>query len=467
MNGRFERFCSLLLVMLAMTSNGYALSAQALQQGIPSLAPMLTEVTPAVVSIRVTKTLPSANQFNFERGQIPQELRRYFNFQFPDEIPAPPQGRGNRSVGSGSGVIVNAAAGYIITNHHVVDGADEIMVTLHDRRNIAARLLGSDERTDIALLQIQASDLMGIAFADSDSAQVGDFVVAIGNPFGIGQTVTAGIVSALGRAGLNNENYEDFIQTDAAINVGNSGGALVDMEGRLVGINSAIISSSGGGSNGIGFAVPANMVAAVMEHLVRDGEVRRGMLGVQISDLTPEIAATLQLTRQDGALVTTVLPGSAAEAAGIQVYDVITAIDANQINSGRELRNVVGLLGLDQEVEVTVLRDSRELKVMTRIGSGQEVAVSDATRPDDNTDFKGAKLRNVESMQPQRGVEVVNVGPESPAELAGLQAGDVILEVNRASVTDLAAFNRAVNDTAGLLALTVARNEQRMIVMLR
>lgn len=450
------------LALVLTSTTGHALSATALQQGIPSLAPMLETVTPAVVSIRVSKTV-EAPQLYFDR-RVPEELRRFFDL--PDELPAPQPGQRNRSLGAGSGVIVDASDGLVITNHHVIDAADEITVILNDGRNFPAQLLGSDPRTDVALLKIEAEQLSALEFADSDSLRIGDFVVAIGNPYGIGQTVTAGIVSALGRAGLNNENYEDYIQTDAAINVGNSGGALVDMEGRLVGINTAIISGNGGGSDGIGFAVPSNMVASVMSHLERDGEVRRGLLGVQISDLTPELASSLKLDHMPGALVTNVMPGGAAEAAGVEVYDVITQVNDHAIASGRELRNVIGLQRVDEEVRLTLVRNGREMQLTATLrGDSSSVASTrgGTERPANRPDFNGARLSDNADGD---GVAVVQVEPQSRAAAAGLRPGDVIIEVNREAVPDLPAFNRMIEDSEGLVALTVVRDERRMLLVM-
>ena len=324
-----------------LVAQAQAISTAALMQGIPSLAPMLEQVTPAVVSIRVSKAMPA------ERGS--RLLERSY------------------ATGAGSGVIVDAAGGLIITNHHVVANASRITVRLHDERTLEAQLLGSDPGTDVALLQVEAKGLIEIAFADISTVAVGDYAVAIGNPFGIGQTVTSGIVSALGRAGINNANYEDFIQTDAAINRGNSGGALVDMEGNLIGINTAIISGDGG-SNGIGFAVPADMVASVMEHLKRDGQVRRGLLGVTIADATAAIVAALEVDIDHGAIVTSVLPDSAAEKAGVKLSDVIVEIDGKAVRGSRQLRNIVGLMRQDQQVELVLYRNGIRESLQARIG---------------------------------------------------------------------------------------------------
>lgn len=457
-------FARCLVVSLALGATLFAGSISAvplsaLPAGTTTLAPMLEQVTPAVVSIRVTKTLEGGNRYLFNGQPLPDELRRFFDFDLPEgSAPNRP-----RSVGAGSGVIVDAGQGYIITNHHVVDDADEITVTLADGTTYDAEPLGSDPATDVALLKIDAEDLVALPFADSDAVRVGDFVVAIGNPFGIGQTVTAGIVSALGRAGLNADNYEDYIQTDAAINMGNSGGALVDMSGRLVGINTAIISGNGGGSDGIGFAVPANMVAQVMGHLERDGEVRRGLLGVQISNVTPQLAQTLKLSAGEGALVTNVLPDSAAEAAGVEVYDVIMAINGEPVRSGRDLRNRIGLLRAGETVALNLTREGRSMTLDATIRGSEDNASNGGreSRPSRRTDFDGAQLSSGDE-----GVRVQGVAPNSRAAAAGLQPGDTIVEVNRAPVTDLTEFNAAVDGADGLLALTVSRDGRRMMLIM-
>lgn len=439
-----------------------ALSASALQQGIPSLAPMLREVTPAVVSIRTSRRVNPDRRFLFNR-RVPEELQRYFDFN--RESPLQDRQSLPRRQGAGSGVIIDAQQGYIVTNHHVVEEADQIDVTLQDGRRFIAQPLGSDEGTDIALLKIEADNLQALDFADSDSAAVGDFVVAVGNPFGIGQTVTAGIISALDRSGIDNDRYEDFIQTDAAINVGNSGGALVDMEGRLLGINAAIISSNGGGSDGIGFAVPSNMVSAVLEHLERDGEVRRGVLGVQISDNSPQLAQTLELASSSGALVTRVLPDSAAEVAGIKVYDIITAIDEKPVSSGRELRNLVGLIRQGAAVQLDVLRGTTELSLTATIGNSSGPTVAEESTARLPVLFAGASLATATNGNSPAGVEVLVVDPGSRAARAGLQAGDVIIEINRQSVLTLQQFNQQADEADGLMALTVLRGQRPLLIV--
>ena len=443
---RFGKIIATAAVMLLVVQV-QAISTTALQQGIPSLAPMLEQVTPAVVSIRVSKAMPTSGRDSEQLG-LPY------------------------ATGAGSGVIVDAAEGLIITNHHVVAGASRITVRLSDGRTLEATLLGSDPGTDVALLQVGAEDLIEIAFADVSTVAVGDYVVAIGNPFGIGQTVTSGIVSALGRAGINNDNYEDFIQTDAAINLGNSGGALVDMEGNLIGINTAIISGSGG-SNGIGFAVPTDMVASVMEHLKRDGEVRRGLLGVTIADATSDIVAALEVDVEHGAVVTSVLPHSAAEKAGVQLSDVIVEIDGKEVRGSRQLRNMVGLMQQDQLVELVLYRNGIRESVHARIGGPEGQAVLSNSAVGIRNEFRGASLEDIkdDNKYVNQGVEVVSLSQFGAAWAAGLREGDVIVEVNRRSIADLEAFNRATSANAAdsrssISALTVIREGRRILMFM-
>jgi len=291
----------------------------------PSLAPMIERISPAVVNISVSGSVPADSPAQDEF------FRRFFDFE------TPPDGR--REVeAAGSGVIVDAAKGYILTNHHVIENADKITVTLLDNRSLSAKVIGSDKGTDLAVLQVSSAELKSMPLGDSNKLRVGDYVVAIGNPFGFSNTVTSGIVSALGRSGINRDAYEDFIQTDASINPGNSGGALVNLSGELVGINSAILSRSGG-NIGIGFAIPVNMVRAVMEQLVTSGAVHRGLLGVNIDDITPDLAATYGLHDNSGALVRSMQANSAAEKAGIQVGDVIVTVNGSHVrDSARSKR---------------------------------------------------------------------------------------------------------------------------------
>ena len=458
-----------IVALMLLAAQVQAISTAALQQGIPSLAPMLEQVTPAVVSISVSKAMPTAGRYFFNGKELPEGARRFFG-EVPDLTNEVPQW--SYATGAGSGVIVDAAEGLIITNHHVVADASQITVWLNDDRSLRAKLLGSDPGTDVALLQVEAEDLVEIDFADVSTVAVGDYVVAIGNPFGIGQTVTSGIVSALGRAGINNNNYEDFIQTDAAINQGNSGGALVDMEGSLIGINTAIISGSGG-SNGIGFAVPTDMVATVMEHLRRDGEVRRGLLGVTIADATPDIVAALDVQVDYGAVVTSVIPDSAADKAGVLVSDVIVEIDGEEVHGSRQLRNRVGLMLQEQEVELALYRNGKRETLLARIGGSWGQALV-AVSPDAvNKEFRGAILETIRSDYPviKQGVEVVSLSQSGGSWAAGLREGDVIAEVNRKQIADLEAFNSATSanaegSTGSTTALTIIREGRKMLLFL-
>lgn len=425
---------------------------------MPSLAPMLEAVTPAVVNIAVTRS-----------QRVPDPMRF---FGGPDLRAPSANGEGavRRSRGAGSGVVVDSIQGYIVTNHHVVSGADHISVGLEDGRIFEASLIGSDQQTDIALLRIEAEGLSALGFADAEGLRVGDYVVAIGNPFGIGQTVTSGIISALGRAGINNENYEDFIQTDAAINVGNSGGALVDLNGRLVGINTAIISGTGT-SSGVGFAVPVDMVEAVVGHLARDGVVHRGQLGVLIRDHSPLMEDTLRLGADKGALITQVLPGSAADKAGLKVSDLVTAIDGRQIRGGRELRNAVGLAGVEQALTLDVLRDGEPMRVLARlIGTGSESALARSNqgaseRSLEESRFFGAQLRNSRAGDEAQGVVVSSVDQQSRAWAAGLRPGDVVQQVNREPTGNLRQFNSLVGAEPSVIALGVLREGQQLLLI--
>ncbi len=319
---------------------------------IPTLAPLLKEVTPAVVNIAVKGHEAVNPLFNDPL------YRRYY---------AVPEGAPMRETqAAGSGVIVDGRVGYVMTNNHVVEHADEIIVTLKNNRQLPAKLVGADSETDIAILQIAPKNLTAIAIGDSEKLEVGDFVVAIGNPFGLGQTVTSGIVSALGRSGMHIENYENFIQTDASINPGNSGGALINLRGELVGINTAIIGPAGG-NVGIGFAVPINMARSVMQQLVAYGEVKRGRIGIELEDLTPDIAEALHIDVSGGAIVSRVEPGSPARRAGIRPGDVIIEVDGSPVRNSTDLRNRVGLTPVGQTMRLTILRHGGKSTVDVKI----------------------------------------------------------------------------------------------------
>lgn len=427
------------------------------EDGKPTLSVLLEGVTPAVVNISVTgKSQMQANPLFDDPF-----FRRFFGA--PDQGPAVPRQR--QSVGSG--VIVDAKKGFVLTNHHVIANAEEVTVTLQDRRRFKAEVVGSDSGTDVALLKIDADRLTALEIGDSSKLKVGDFVVAIGNPFGLGQTVTSGIVSALGRSGLNIEGYEDFIQTDASINPGNSGGALVDLAGRLVGINTAIIAPAGG-NVGIGFAVPTHMVQGVMKQLLEYGEVRRGRLGVTIQDLTPELAEALDLDTIEGAIVTQVEPNSAAERAGIKAGDVITSVDDNEVAGSAALRNLIGLMRVGEEVDIRLLRDGRSRTVEAEIAEAEASALDGAqTIPRLN----GAEFRNLDRDHPQfskvRGVLVAQVDAGSPAWRNGLREGDIVLSVNRRPVASVEAFAAALDATGRAVALSVLRGNARLFLVIQ
>ncbi len=429
--------------------------------GRPSLAPVLKEVTPGVVNISVV------SQQQVRRNPL---MDLFNDPMFPFSVPEQrPETVPRESVGSG--VIVDAANGYILTNHHVIQRADEVIVTLPDGRRIDAQVIGSDAATDIALLRVQADDLVAIPMGDSTQLEVGDFVVAIGNPFGLGQTVTSGIVSALSRAGLRLpvETYQDFIQTDASINPGNSGGALVNLGGELIGINTAIVSPGGGGNVGIGFAVPSNMARDVMKQLIEHGEVRRGLLGVRGDDVTPDIVAALDLPVRSGAIITEVTRDSAAEQAGLQRGDVVVAVNNQAINSFADLRNRIGLTPVGSEIELTYLREGERQTARATIGADQGQLARDDSRIER---LQGAEFSAMDRSHPQygrfQGVVVARVEQGSPAAAQGLRQGDLIVAVNRTAVRSLDDLARAMPSDPRITAvLDIIRGNARLYLVLR
>ncbi len=426
-------------------------------QPLPSLAPMLERVTPAVVNIAARGTVEIRENPLFSDPFF----QRFFN------LPLPRRQREVRSVGSG--VIVDADAGLVVTNHHVIAGTAEIAVTLRDGRTLDATLVGSDPATDVAVLRIPAEGLTALTVADSDALRVGDFVVAIGNPFGLGQTVTSGIVSALGRGGLGLGSYEDFIQTDAAINEGNSGGALVNLRGELVGINSQII-SGGGGNIGIGFAIPTNMVRDIMTQLVAHGEVRRGLLGVATQDLTPDLANAFGLPpARGGAVVVEVQPGSSAEQAGLQPGDVVVEINGRAIRRSRDLRNALGVLPVGGAAKLRVVRDGRERLIETRIGERDAPAAVSGEALGER--LAGAAFADIGADSPLHGriegVLVAEVDPRSPAWRYGLRAGDVVVAVNRERVRSVADLQLAVAASGRALMLKIQRGRGSVFILIQ
>jgi Do/DeqQ family serine protease len=420
---------------------------------MPSLAPMVKRVSPSVVNIATAGTI---REKPGQRNPLLDDpfFRRFFDAP-PDSKP-----RERRFMSAGSGVIVDAKNGYIITNYHVVENASEITVTLLDNRSFSAKVIGSDEGADIAVLQAQQPNLVAMALGDSAHLEVGDFVVAIGNPFGLQHTVTAGIVSALGRSGINPEGYEDFIQTDASINPGNSGGALVNLRGELVGINSAILSGSGG-NIGIGFAIPVNMVKGVMDQLIKYGQVKRGVLGVTIMDVTPDIAKEFGSAEPSGALITAVAQGSSAERAGVKTGDIITSINGVTMKSKGELRNAIGMLRIGDQVEIGLLRDGKPRKVTALVAERGDVESANAT--DINQGLEGVELADAPDGS---GVLVRSVQDGAPAFQAGLKANDLIVGVGRTPISNIKTFRESAKG-ASVLVLNVRRGPINLLIPIR
>ncbi len=357
-------FIPALLLALATLGSAYAALPQVVKgEPVTSLAPLVEEASPAVVNIRVSQTVTRRNSFGDDA------FRRFFG------LPDGGGGGGSREVASaGSGVIVDAERGYILTNHHVVGDADAIQISLIDGTVLDAEIVGSDPATDIAVIKVEAEGLTEMSIGDSTSARVGDFVIAIGNPFGLGHTVTSGIISALGRTGISRDGYEDFIQTDASINPGNSGGALVNMNGELIGINSAIISRSGG-NVGIGFAVPTEIASSIMNQILDFGEIRRGLLGVNIQTIDAQAAEALGNDIESGALITGIQSESAAEIAGLEVGDIIVEVNSKKVDGAAELRNRIGLLRSGEQVNIKYLRDNEILSAQAELGRAQSQMV--------------------------------------------------------------------------------------------
>lgn len=448
------RLFAVLLLLVALPLQAALPTTDTEGQPLPTLAPMLERTVPGVVNI-FTQTRVAVRQSPL----FSDPFFRHF-FDMPNQQP-----RERLEQSLGSGVVVDAAKGIILTNHHVVDRAEEIAVHLSDGRNIKAFLIGSDPETDIAVLRVEPDELTALPLADSEQLRVGDFVVAIGNPFGLGQTVTSGIVSALGRSGLGIEGYEDFIQTDASINPGNSGGALVNLRGELVGINTAILSRSGG-NIGIGFAIPINMAREVMDQLIEFGTVQRGQLGAQAQDLTAELAQAFDIRLPRGAVVTQVSKGSPADRAGLQVGDVITHINGREIQNAGDVRVRVGLLRIGQQVEMRILRDNKARTLKATIAPIELSTIQgDKLHPR----LTGAVLANVSEQTVRgtvQGVVVVEVAQHSPAQRAGLREGDVISQANRQAISDLDGLSKAVKPREGLL-LNIRRGNGAMFLMLQ
>ncbi len=418
---------------------------------INSLAPVVEKVSPGVVNISVSGS-------KISRQVLPEPFRFFFGPNAPGE-----QVQERPFQALGSGVIIDADKGYVITNNHVIEDADKIIITLIDGQEYEAELIGTDKQTDIALLKVDAKGLVEIEFADSDRLKVGDFAIAIGNPFGLGQTVTSGIISALGRSGLNVENLENFIQTDAAINSGNSGGALLDLEGKLLGINTAIL-GPGGGNIGIGFAIPANMVKNLTDQILEYGEVRRGVLGVMGGELTSELARTFGYRSQHGAFVSQVLEGSSAAKAGLQAGDIIISLDGKPIRSFGELRAKVATMGADKNVTLGLFRDGKEQQVEVTLSPADEENIQANTL---NQALEGALLAPTDKDDKVKGVKITEVTPRSPAAMSGLEKGDIIIGVNRQRVKDLNDLRQIIQAKPEVMALNIQRGNSSIYLVLR
>lgn len=429
-----------------------ALPVSVAGEPLPTLAPMVERVQPAVVNIAT-------------RGHVSVQnnplLNDPFFRRFFQEFGGRPQPRETRSLGSG--VVIDAGKGYIVTNHHVVEGADEIEIVLHDGRQLLAKLVGSDPEADVALLKVKEDGLAEVPMADSDQLRVGDFAVAIGNPFGLGQTVTSGIISALGRTGLGIEGYEDFIQTDASINPGNSGGALVNLNGELIGINTAIIAAGGQGNVGIGFAIPINMVRLIVDQLIEFGEVRRGMLGVIMQDLTPELIQAFGLDIHSGVVISKVIENSAAAEAGLEAGDVVVAINGSPVRSASAMRNVVGMLRVGEKMQLEVIRDKRS-KTLTAVIKDKVEEVVEGKRVHER--LAGATIE-----QANEGGEVYLVVTEveqnSPAWNSSLREGDIILSVNRRAVKTLDEFRQIVAGNNKQILLNIQRGQTALFILIQ
>jgi len=439
---------SSLCAHIVSTGAQAALPTQVNSTPLPSLAPMLERVMPGVVNIS------SVTQIATEQHPLLRDpfFRHFFN------IPGQPRERENQSLGSG--VIVDAKRGLILTNHHLIENADAIRVTLNDGRRLESELIGSDAETDIAVLRVSANDLTETRIADSDALRVGDFVVAIGSPFGLAQTVTSGIVSALGRTGLGIEGYESFIQTDASINPGNSGGPLVNLRGELVGINTAIL-APGGGNVGIGFAIPTNMVRTVVDQILEHGAVRRGLFGAAAQDLTPDLSAALGIELYRGAVITTVEPDSAAERAGLRAGDIITEVDGRIIGNAADLRNRIGLLSAGSGVELNILRDGERRTLRGELADPFADFIQGKRL---NPVLEGALIGETARKRVHGHRWLVAVGPlrpGSPAWLSGLREGDLILRANRQPIVNLDDLSKALQVAGGqLYSLQVLRDGQ-------
>jgi len=438
--------------LLSLTTTSIAgFPASVNGQPLPTLAPMLESTTPAVVNISTTGRVVVRDPFFDDPF-----FRRFFD--------VPQRQRERRTTGLGSGVIFDAKNGYIVTNSHVIVKAEDIVVTLEDGQKFNAEVIGQDPGADIAVIQIKAKHLTEISFGDSDRLRQGDFVVAIGNPFGLGQTVTSGIVSALGRSGLGIESYEDFIQTDASINPGNSGGALVNLRGELVGINTAIYGPNGG-NVGIGFAIPINMAKQITAQLTEYGEVKRGRLGFSAQDLTPQLAEAFGTSRNKGVVVSQVESQSPAEQAGMQVGDVIVAVNGREVESSAQVRNEIGLLRIGSRVKIEMLRNGKPHILTATVQEQVTNSISGEELSQKLTGAEFSEISEEASRGVTAGIEVVSV--KGYAATAGLQKGDIIISLNKKRVKTIQDMQAAIKKNPNALLLNIQRDARGLFVLIQ
>ena len=434
------------------------------ENNIPTLAPVLKKAFPAIVNISiVAKKKEIANPL-FNDPFFKHFFKDFDEFRF--RIPHQEQDQSVQSIGSG--VIIDAFKGHVVTNHHVIEQADEIFITLHDKRKVKAKLLGSDKATDIAILKIDEKKLTSLPIGDSDKIEVGDFAIAIGNPFGLNNTVTSGIISGLSRSGLGIEGYEDFIQTDASINPGNSGGALVNLRGELIGINTAILSGNGG-NIGIGFAIPYNMVKTVTQQLIQHGEVKRGQIGIYTQNITPELSEAMNINVKHGALISKVNKDSPAEKSGLKEGDVIVKIDGKDVENIAALRNAIGLKQIGTKVNVTFIRGKETKSVQTDIVYPNEIedSLSDTI---ELPKLKGTRFSHIPTTHPMygkiEGVMITSIEKNSQAWRTGLKSGDIVVSVNRQKIKNLKELKNAVLLKKDGILMKVQRENAAMYIFL-